>query len=98
MREKANSLSGLHDGAFGRHIIARRGPQFGSEKIERVIFAGGADNSLRLWDSAVSGDKTEMPLLSTFMTKATPVYSTRFTPRNLLMGAGALTLGRKSRK
>ena len=50
--------------------------------------AGGADQTVRLWD-AVGGALT---LVNTLHTKATPVYRLAYTPRNCLLAAGAFTL------
>ena len=36
-------------------------------------------------------------LLATWVTKQTPVYCLHFTPRNLLLGAGALMMARRTR-
>ena len=64
-----------------------------------VLHAGGGDNSLRLWNTsgALGGESSELQLLKSFHTKATPVFCTQFTPRNLLLGSGALTLSRKQK-
>ena len=71
--------------------------------------AGGADNSLKLWDlqnSSQKGDEAQaaashssslssLKALQTYSTKATPVFAVEFSHRNLLMGSGALTLRKK---
>ena len=73
------------------------------------MYAGGADNSLKLWDlqnSSQKGDEAQaaassscslssLRALQTYPTKATPVFAVRFSHRNLLMGSGALTLRKK---
>ena len=73
------------------------------------MHAGGADNSLKLWDlqnSSQKGDEVQAAAspssslsslnpLQTYPTKATPVFAVRFSHRNLLMGSGALTLRKK---
>ncbi len=58
--------------------------------------AGSADQTVRLWSSklpeTLAAEGT--PLLKTLKTKATPVFHVHFMRTNLLMAAGALTLGR----
>ena len=81
------------------------------EETQRLFFglahAGGADNTLKLWDLHGSDQRAEevqassssalssMALLQTYPTKATPVFAVKFSHRNLLMGSGALTLRKK---
>ena len=70
--------------------------------------AGGADNALRLWSTSSGGPAGEegqaanaagaaqkRAPLQCFTTKATPVFAVRFSQRNLLLAAGALTLRKK---
>ena len=64
--------------------------------------AGSADHTVQLWGTkSVESSETSAPdsagplsLLQTFQTKATPVFYVHFTPMNLLIGSGALTLRR----
>jgi transcription initiation factor TFIID subunit 5 len=61
-----------------------------------VLVSGGADCTVRLW----AGREDEQPgaeawrPLGRWPTKETPVVALRFTTRNLLLGAGALSLRR----
>lgn len=71
------------------------------------VYAGGADNTLKLWDlhgtpqtaedvqPAASTSLSSLKLLQSYPTKATPVFTVKFSQRNLLMGSGALTLRKK---
>lgn len=67
-----------------------------------LLASGSADHTVQLWGAASAegqqsnaADSTA-PLkpLRTFQTKATPVFHVHFTPMNLLIGSGALTLRR----
>lgn len=64
---------------------------------------------LKLWDLRNSSHKTEdaqaagtslssLKLIQSYPTKATPVFTVKFSHRNLLMGSGALTLRRKQQQ
>ncbi len=63
-------------------------------------FAGSADHTVQLWGSksaesqetSTADSASPVSLLRTFQTKATPVFYVHFTPMNLLIGSGALTL------
>ncbi|KAL3137829.1 hypothetical protein ABBQ38_005084 [Trebouxia sp. C0009 RCD-2024] len=68
-----------------------------------ILASGSADHTLQLWGSQQRQDSQEASaheassscsLLRTFQTKATPVFYVHFTPMNLLIGSGALTLRR----
>ena len=63
---------------------------------------------LKLWDlhgapqtavedaqPAASTTLSSLKLLQSYPTKATPVFTVKFSARNLLMGSGALTLRKK---
>ena len=62
---------------------------------------------LKLWDlhgtdqraeeaqASSSSALSSMALLQSYPTKATPVFTVKFSCRNLLMGSGALTLRKK---
>ncbi|XP_024534528.1 transcription initiation factor TFIID subunit 5 [Selaginella moellendorffii] len=61
-----------------------------------ILASGSADNTVRLWDvngsSKVTADKTRrLRLLKTLPTKSTPIYTLRFSRRNLLFVAGAFS-------
>eukprot|EP00891_Asterochloris_glomerata_P003035 jgi/Astpho2/3035/Aster-03343 len=60
-----------------------------------LLASGSADQTVRLWSSklpeTLAAEGT--PLLKTLKTKATPVFHVHFMRTNLLMAAGALTLG-----
>ena len=67
----------------------------------RLAPAGSADHTVRLWGAAaVEGpdqsakETSSISLLKTLPTKATPVFHVAFTPTNLLLASGALTLRR----
>lgn len=74
-----------------------------------VLASGGADHCLKLWsmppgdaslvamDGARHKEEAAKPysLLKTYCTKATPIAALSFTPRNLLLGAGAFTVPSK---
>jgi WD40 repeat protein len=71
-----------------------------------ILASGGGDSIVKIWSylsssstsynkptkikSCSSLNTSQLGLLATWMTKHTPVYSLRFTPKNLLIGAGAL--------
>lgn len=65
-----------------------------------VCLAGSADHTVRLWGAPDKGQEqgskeaSVMSLLKTLPTKATPVFNVAFTPMNLLLASGALTLRR----
>jgi transcription initiation factor TFIID subunit 5 len=75
-----------------------------------VLASGGADCTVKLWDSArgsasgsggVLGQQEARPkedaalmLLTTWTTRATPVLSVQFSRRNLMLCSGPLTLQR----
>ena len=81
-------MIGLPDTFFRRHIETMLGA------------AGSADHTVRLWGSKLedgqesSKEAPNVSLLKTFTTKATPVFHVSFTPRNLLLASGAMTLRR----
>ena len=64
--------------------------------------AGSADHTIQLWGAALAEGQqpttkdsaNPLKALRTFQTKATPVFHVHFTPMNLLVGSGALTLRR----
>uniref|UniRef100_A0A0D3GJB2 TFIID subunit TAF5 NTD2 domain-containing protein n=1 Tax=Oryza barthii TaxID=65489 RepID=A0A0D3GJB2_9ORYZ len=66
-----------------------------------LLASGSADCTVKLWDVASSTKvlKTDdtstnrLRMLKTLRTKSTPVYTLRFSRRNLLFAAGALSLG-----
>ena len=72
-----------------------------NNRRESLDHTGSADHTVRVW-----GAKTEegseqsvkeispMSLLKILPTKATPVFHVSFTPKNLLLASGALTLRR----
>ena len=65
-----------------------------------VLASGGSDCTMRLWDAAAAGaaaggEKAGAPALAslaTWHTKATPVVAAAFSSRNLLLGAGPLSV------
>ena len=61
---------------------------------------------LKLWDlhsssanaqdaPVASNSLSSLTLLQSYPTKATPVFTVKFSQRNLLLGSGALTLRKK---
>ncbi|XVF89392.1 hypothetical protein PTKIN_Ptkin19aG0126700 [Pterospermum kingtungense] len=66
-----------------------------------LLASGSADCTVKLWDVTTStkvprteeksGNPNRLRLLKTLPTKSTPVYSLRFSRRNLLFAAGALS-------
>ncbi|KAL2613132.1 hypothetical protein R1flu_024824 [Riccia fluitans] len=66
-----------------------------------LLASGAADSTVRLWDVNASakfsrsedkaGAVKRLRLLKTLPTKSTPVYSLRFSRRNLLLAAGAFS-------
>ncbi|KAM7255708.1 hypothetical protein ACFE04_008606 [Oxalis oulophora] len=68
-----------------------------------LLASGSADSTVKLWDvttstkapktleSKSSGSVNRLRSLKTLPTKSTPVYSLRFSRRNLLFGAGVLS-------
>ncbi|KAH7289839.1 hypothetical protein KP509_30G020600 [Ceratopteris richardii] len=69
-----------------------------------LLASGSADNSVRIWDviGSLKPPRIEeknairrLRLLKTLPTKATPVYSLRFSKRNLLFAAGAFNPAKK---
>lgn len=66
-----------------------------------MLASGGADASVRLWDLKAASERmagnegAPDPLVTAWVTRATPVLKLRWTHRNLLMGSGAVTLRRK---
>ena len=64
-----------------------------------AVLVGGADNSVRLW--SMIGHDTEGAALQpakTYLTKSTPVFHVQFSPRNLLLGSGSFTLGKRGKQ
>ncbi|KAK7311907.1 hypothetical protein RJT34_10373 [Clitoria ternatea] len=65
-----------------------------------ILASGSADSTVKLWDvntstkvsraEEKSGNANRLRSLKTLPTKSTPVYSLRFSRRNLLFAAGAL--------
>ncbi|BAT78098.1 hypothetical protein LR48_Vigan04g224800 [Vigna angularis] len=65
-----------------------------------ILASGSADSTVKLWDvntstkvsraEEKSGNANRLRSLKTLATKSTPVYSLRFSRRNLLFAAGAL--------
>uniref|UniRef100_A0A0E0LE17 TFIID subunit TAF5 NTD2 domain-containing protein n=1 Tax=Oryza punctata TaxID=4537 RepID=A0A0E0LE17_ORYPU len=66
-----------------------------------LLASGSADCTVKLWDVASStkalktddASTNRLRMLKTLRTKSTPVYTLRFSRRNLLFAAGALSLG-----
>ncbi|XP_006656305.1 transcription initiation factor TFIID subunit 5 [Oryza brachyantha] len=69
-----------------------------------LLASGSADCTVKLWDVASStkalktddakvGSTNRLRMLKALPTKSTPVYTLRFSRRNLLFAAGALSLG-----
>ncbi|XP_062084415.1 transcription initiation factor TFIID subunit 5-like isoform X2 [Humulus lupulus] len=67
-----------------------------------VLASGSADCTVKLWDVSTStkvskteenksGNTSRLRSLKTLPTKSTPIYSLRFSRRNLLFGAGVLS-------
>ncbi|KAL6345464.1 hypothetical protein AAG906_017184 [Vitis piasezkii] len=67
-----------------------------------LLASGSADSTVKLWDVTTStkvprseenksGNTSRLRSLKTLPTKSTPVYSLRFSRRNLLFAAGALS-------
>nr|XP_043629689.1 transcription initiation factor TFIID subunit 5 [Erigeron canadensis]XP_043629690.1 transcription initiation factor TFIID subunit 5 [Erigeron canadensis] len=67
-----------------------------------LLASGSADSTVKLWDvnasakqpkteESKSGNTNRLRSLKTLPTKSTPVYSLRFSRRNLLFAAGALS-------
>ncbi|QCE16302.1 transcription initiation factor TFIID subunit 5 [Vigna unguiculata] len=66
-----------------------------------ILASGSADSTVKLWDvntstkvsraEEKSGNANRLRSLKTLATKSTPVYSLRFSRRNLLFAAGALS-------
>lgn len=64
-----------------------------------VLASGGADNSVRIWDLALSSplgsaveraeSNVSVAPMRTFATKSTPVCHVRWTRRNLLLAGGS---------
>ncbi|KAA6423212.1 hypothetical protein WJX79_007050 [Trebouxia sp. C0005] len=67
-----------------------------------ILASGSADHTVQLWGSksaesqetSTADGASHLSLMRTFQTKATPVFYVHFTPMNLLIGSGALTLRR----
>ncbi|EPS72043.1 hypothetical protein M569_02713, partial [Genlisea aurea] len=67
-----------------------------------LLASGSADCTVKIWDAATSskvpksdektGSGTRLRSLKTLPTKSTPVYTLQFSRRNLLFGAGALSM------
>ena len=66
----------------------------GSSSSSAATAAGGGAGGRNAAPASASAAVPRLTKIADFGTKATPVLCVRFTPRNLLLGAGALTLGR----
>lgn len=82
----------------GGSATAHNGPvwslnySFGEGK---VLASGGSDCRVKLWSSSGSAEAGfDMSCVATWSTKATPVITTSFTKRNLLLAAGPLSLSK----
>ena len=99
----AASVSAWLDSGSGETATAGRRyseEEFGGEaslvgtRWDQATAAGGGAGGRNAAPASASAAVPRLTKIADFGTKATPVLCVRFTPRNLLLGAGALTLGR----